>query len=162
LPGQLLGQSTRVCFASEAEWLAAGERAHAGIDRSGKFIGEIEYRKSDGTPIWCQVTGSLLDPDNRDEGHVWLYEDVSARRAAEEAFVESLWEQQLIFDNAMIGISYRARTDDPALQSTLRGNIWLSAGGAAGQVHSYTLRQSGGVGGGRARSLSKRPGDRHF
>jgi diguanylate cyclase (GGDEF)-like protein/PAS domain S-box-containing protein len=111
LPGQLLGKSTRVCFASEAEWLAAGERAHAGIDRSGRFIGEVEYRKSDGTPIWCQVTGSLLDPDNRDEGHVWLFEDVSARRAAEEALVESLWEQQLIFDNAMIGISYeRERT----------------------------------------------------
>lgn len=78
LPGQMLGQSTRVCFASEAEWLAAGERAHAGIDQSGRFIGEVEYRKADGTPIWCQVTGSLLNPDNRDEGHVWLFEDVSA------------------------------------------------------------------------------------
>jgi PAS domain S-box-containing protein len=81
------------------------------IDEAGKFVGEIEYRKADGTPIWCQVTGSLLNPANPDEGHVWLFEDVTARRAAEEALVESLWEQQLIFDNAMIGISYqRERT----------------------------------------------------
>jgi PAS domain S-box-containing protein len=29
LPGQLIGQSTRVCFASEPAWSAAGERAHA-------------------------------------------------------------------------------------------------------------------------------------
>ncbi|MCB1932479.1 MAG: PAS domain S-box protein [Candidatus Accumulibacter sp.] len=110
-PEQLIGQSTRVFFASEPAWQEAGERALRGIHASGKFTGEIEYRKADGTPIWCQVTGSLLNPENRDEGHVWLFQDVTARRAAEEALVESLWEQQLIFDNAMIGISYqRERT----------------------------------------------------
>jgi diguanylate cyclase (GGDEF)-like protein/PAS domain S-box-containing protein len=106
-PGQLLGQSTRVCFASEAAWREAGERAYSVADESGKFIGELEYCRADGTPIWCQVTGSLLNPANPAEGYIWLFEDVTARRAAEEALVESLWEQQLIFDNAMIGISYQ-------------------------------------------------------
>jgi diguanylate cyclase (GGDEF)-like protein/PAS domain S-box-containing protein len=110
-PGQLIGQSTRVCFASEPAWHEAGERALRGIDELGHFVGEIEYCKADGTPIWCQVTGSLLNPQNHDEGHVWLFQDITARRAAEEALVESLWEQQLIFDNAMIGIAYqRERT----------------------------------------------------
>jgi len=110
-PGTLPGQSTRICFASDAQWMEAGERAHAVIDASGRYSGELEYRKADGTPIWCQVTGSRFNPDNPDEGLVWLFEDVTARRAAEEALVDSLWEQQLIFDNAMIGISYqRQRT----------------------------------------------------
>ena len=111
LPGQLIGHSTRVCFASDLAWSAAGERALRGINEGGTFIGEVEYCKADGTPIWCQVTGSLLNPANHDEGHVWLFQDITARRAAEEALVESLWEQQLIFDNAMIGIAYqRERT----------------------------------------------------
>jgi PAS domain-containing protein len=88
-----------------------GERAHAVIDASGRSSARLEYRKADGTPIWCQVTAACFNPANPDEGHVWLFEDVTARRAAEEALVESLWEQQLIFDNAMIGISYqRERT----------------------------------------------------
>jgi diguanylate cyclase (GGDEF)-like protein/PAS domain S-box-containing protein len=107
LPGQLIGQSTRLFFSSEAAWKEKGERAQEVIQEAGKFIGEIEYRKADGTPIWCKVIGSLLNPANPDEGHVWLFEEVTARRAAEEALVESLWEQQLIFDNAMIGISYQ-------------------------------------------------------
>jgi PAS domain S-box-containing protein len=107
LPGRLIGQSSRVCFASEAEWHDASERAHTAINAAGKFVGELPYRRADGTPIWCQVTASLLNPENPDEGHIWLFQDVTARRAAEEALVESLWEQQLIFDNAMIGISYQ-------------------------------------------------------
>ncbi len=111
LPGQLIGQSTRICFNSDAEWRSAGAQANAVIDEFGTFISERQYRKADGTAIWCQITGSLLDPANPEEGHVWLFQDVSARRTAEEALVESLWEQQLIFDNAMIGISYqRERT----------------------------------------------------
>ncbi len=110
-PGTLPGQSTRIFFANDAVWRESGERAHAVIDASGRYSGELEYRKADGTPIWCQVTGSRLNPNNPDEGLVWLFEDVTARRAAEEALVDSLWEQQLIFDNAMIGISYqRQRT----------------------------------------------------
>jgi len=106
-PGSLIGASMRVCFASESAWREAGERAYAAIATTGRFLGEIEYCKADGAPIWCQVSGSLFDPANPEEGHVWLFEDVTARRAAEEALVESLWEQQLIFDNAMIGISYQ-------------------------------------------------------
>ncbi len=106
-PGTLPGQSTRIVFATEQQWLEAGERAHAVIDAVGRYSAELEYRKADGTPIWCQVTGSRFNPDNPDEGLVWLFEDVTARRAAEEALVDSLWEQQLIFDNAMIGISYQ-------------------------------------------------------
>jgi len=110
-PGTLPGQSTRICFASDEQWREAGERAHAVIDACGRYSGELEYRKADGTPIWCQVTGGRFNPDNPEDGLVWLFEDVTARRAAEEALVDSLWEQQLIFDNAMIGISYqRQRT----------------------------------------------------
>ena len=110
-PGRLIGQSAGVCFASEAAWRAAGERAHAVIAACGSFIGELEFRQADGTPMWCQVTGSLVNSADWQEGYVWFFEDVTARRSTEEALVESIWEQQLIFDNAMIGISYqRERT----------------------------------------------------
>ncbi|WP_291993780.1 PAS domain S-box protein [Candidatus Accumulibacter sp. ACC003] len=88
-PGQLLGQSSRVCFATESAWLEAGERANSAIAASGSFLGDIEYRKADGTSICCQVTGSLLNPDNADEGYVWLFEDITARRAAERALRQS-------------------------------------------------------------------------
>jgi hypothetical protein len=55
-----------------------GERAHTAINEAGKFVGELTISQADGTPIWCQVTASLLNPENPDEGHVWLFEDVTA------------------------------------------------------------------------------------
>jgi PAS domain S-box-containing protein len=79
-PGQLIGQSTRVCFASEEAWRAKGEHARLVIDETGKFVGEVEYRRGDGSPLWCQVTGSLLNPAKPEEGHVWLFEDVTEKR----------------------------------------------------------------------------------
>ncbi|WP_295306962.1 PAS domain S-box protein [Accumulibacter sp.] len=87
--GELVGRSTRVCFASDEAWEDAGARAYAAVASSGKFVGELPYCRADGTPIWCQVTGSLLDPGRPAEGYVWLFEDVTARRAAEEALRES-------------------------------------------------------------------------
>ncbi|EXI79034.1 MAG: Bacteriophytochrome cph2 [Candidatus Accumulibacter appositus] len=88
-PGQLIGQSTRVCFANEPAWNEAGERALRGINELGTFVGEIEYCQADGTPIWCQVTGSLLNPENHDEGHIWLFQDITAHHAAQEALRKS-------------------------------------------------------------------------
>jgi PAS domain-containing protein len=150
--------------ASPAKPLGAklGERAHKGIDDSGKFVGEIEYCKIDGTPIWCQVTGSLLDPANPDEGHVWLFEDVTARRAAEEALVESLWEQQLIFDNAMIGISYQRERTFLRCNRRCEEIFGYPPGGLRGTLDARPVRQPGGLGRGRTPGLWERRGDGHL
>ena len=134
LPGQLIGQSTRACFASEEAWAEKGERARVMIDECGKFVGEVEYRKADGSPLWCRVTGSLANPANPEEGLVWLFEDVTARRSAEEALVESLWEQQLIFDNAMVGISYQRERTILRCNRRFEEIFGYPPGGLAGQT----------------------------
>jgi diguanylate cyclase (GGDEF)-like protein/PAS domain S-box-containing protein len=105
-PGTLIGQSTRAYFASDAAWMKAGAQVHADIAETGKYIGEIEYQRFDGTPIWCHVSGNLLNPEDPNEGYVWLCEDITAHREAEAALLQSNEEYSLIFDNAMIGISY--------------------------------------------------------
>ena len=105
-PGELIGQPTRIYYESDESWTDIGNRAYDDIARLGVFNSEECYIRRDGTPFWCHVTGSMLDQNNPDEGYVWLYEDISARRAAETALLQSNQEYSLIFDNAMIGISY--------------------------------------------------------
>jgi diguanylate cyclase (GGDEF)-like protein/PAS domain S-box-containing protein len=105
-PGSLVGQSTRVLFPDEPTWVDAGVWIYKMLAESGIFDSDINYVRRDGSPICCHVVGSLLDADSPEAGSVWLYEDITARRATEEALRQSLREQELIFDNAMIGIAY--------------------------------------------------------
>ena len=105
-PGELVGQPVRVYYESDESWLDIGARAYGAIARQGIFNGEERFIRRNGTLLWCRVTGSMLNPENPDEGYVWLYEDITAQRAAEVALRQSNQEYSLIFDNAMIGISY--------------------------------------------------------
>jgi diguanylate cyclase (GGDEF)-like protein/PAS domain S-box-containing protein len=104
----LTGQSTRVLFADEASWLATGEHVYSALAQDGIVEADVNYCRSDGAPICCHVIGSLIEAGNPAAGTVWLMEDITARRAAEEALLRSNREQQLIFDNALIGISYQS------------------------------------------------------
>ncbi len=110
-PGELIGKSSLVYYPSDEEWGEVGGRAYPTVIETGSFSREGIYRRRDGTLIWCRVTGSMINPHNQGEGYVWLYEDITTRRATEEELRQSIREQQLIFDNALIGIAYmRGRT----------------------------------------------------
>ncbi|MCF8177661.1 MAG: PAS domain S-box protein [Sulfuritalea sp.] len=106
-PGVLVGQSTRVLFSDDRSWFENGERVYAILNETGVFDDKLDYVRGDGSPICCHVVSSLLEVGNPAAGTVWLYEDITTRRATEQALEQSLQEQQLIFDNALIGISYQ-------------------------------------------------------
>ncbi len=105
--GALIGQSTRVLFADEQAWLDKGARVYGVIQDAGVIEADLDYVRRDGAPICCHAIGSLLDGDNPAAGTVWLFEDITVRRATEAALLQSNREHQLIFENALIGISYQ-------------------------------------------------------
>lgn len=106
-PGTLVGQSTRVAFESDAAFVAAGRRYAESIARNGSFEGEVSYQRRDGRTIWCRVLGQLVDPEDPAEGQVWMLDDVTEVRYTREMMDRLLQEYALIFDNAMIGISFQ-------------------------------------------------------
>jgi diguanylate cyclase (GGDEF)-like protein/PAS domain S-box-containing protein len=103
---ELIGQSTRIYYESEESWKDIGDRAYGAITRHGVFNGEERYIRRDGTPFWCRVTGSMLDPANPGEGYVWLYEDITEKRRVLTTMDALLREQTLIFERAQIGIMF--------------------------------------------------------
>ncbi len=132
-PAELIGRSTRIYYPSENAWLETDRRAYAAIDEDGIYRGDTLLRRRDGTSIWSHITGSMINPASPGDGYVWLFQDVTARRAAEEALVESLWEQQLIFDNAMIGISYQRQRRILRCNRRCEEIFGYPAGGLRGQ-----------------------------
>jgi len=104
-PGGVLNLDTRFMFFTDAEFLE-GAQPYEALDRGETSSREQFLRRADGSGFWCRLWGRAVEPGNPAKGYVWLFEDISARRAAEEQVRRALAEQELILDNATIGISF--------------------------------------------------------
>ncbi len=104
--GSLVGQSVRRLFDSDEEFERIGEQVYAEIAAGGVHRREQFHRRRDGKASWLRISGSALDPAHPQEGSVWLAEDITATREAEERAQQAFDEQQMIFDNAAVGILF--------------------------------------------------------
>ncbi|MGH8703900.1 MAG: PAS domain S-box protein, partial [Burkholderiales bacterium] len=84
-PGEMLGKSTAVIVPSKEEFEAAGDAIHAHLSAGNTYLAERQYRRKDGELFWCKVVGKAIDPTHPDEGAIWIYDDISAERAARES-----------------------------------------------------------------------------
>jgi len=104
-PGELDGQPTSVTYADEAAYRAIGE----GYSRMGSgesYSAETLTRRKDGTTYWSRVTGRAVDATDASLGSVWMDEDITERKRAEEDLQRVLAEQQAIVNNVVIGIAF--------------------------------------------------------
>jgi diguanylate cyclase (GGDEF)-like protein/PAS domain S-box-containing protein len=104
--GSLLGQSSRRLFNTEEEFQRTGEQVYAEFAAGRVHRREQLFARRDGTQTWLRVSGSAFDPANPHAGSVWLTEDFTATREAEDRARQAFDEQQMIFDNAAVGILF--------------------------------------------------------
>src|SRR6185436_15484600 len=105
-PGELIGQSTAVLFASRDEWIEAGERSYSSTPPGGTYDGEARFRRRDGGTFQCRARGRRIDTGQAEQEWIWSYEDVTVEREAELRVQRALAEQDLILDNATVGIAF--------------------------------------------------------
>ena len=105
-PGMLVGQSARRLFDSDEEFERIGARVYAEFAEGKVHRREQLHRQPDGRLRWLRVSGSVFDAQNPHAGSVWLTEDFTATREAEERAHLAYEEQQLMFDNAAVGILF--------------------------------------------------------
>jgi diguanylate cyclase (GGDEF)-like protein/PAS domain S-box-containing protein len=104
--GSLLGQSARRLFNSEEEFQRTGEQIYAEFAAGIVHRREQLFMRRDGRATWLRVSGSAFDQANPHAGSVWVTEDFTATREAEARARQAFDEQQLIFDNAAVGILF--------------------------------------------------------
>jgi diguanylate cyclase (GGDEF)-like protein/PAS domain S-box-containing protein len=103
--GEAAGSSTRDLYFTEEEYRQAG-RVYQELDKGQAHVREQWLRRKDGSGFWCRVNGRAVQPGEPDKGYVWLMTDITQERAAEERVQRALAEQELILDNASIGIAF--------------------------------------------------------
>ena len=110
-PGELIDRSTRFMFASDEEFDAGGDAVYETVWRGETQQLRRQHVRKDGTRIWCSISGRAVQAGEPSQGSVWLFEDITQQHDAEERIERALAEQELILDNATVGIAFvRDRT----------------------------------------------------
>jgi PAS domain S-box-containing protein len=79
-----VGQPGSRLYRSLEEYQAIGARAFPLLSQGKPFQAELWLRRRDGTDFWANLYGYVLNPDDPSEGTVWICEDRTAAKQAEE------------------------------------------------------------------------------
>ena len=104
-PGEVTGAPTRQFYFTEEDFEQAA-RYYEDMDAGATHSREQWLRRRDGTGFWCRLTGRALESGDPAKGTVWLFEDITEAKRAGEEVRRALAEQELIVDNATIGIAF--------------------------------------------------------
>jgi diguanylate cyclase (GGDEF)-like protein/PAS domain S-box-containing protein len=105
-PGELHGRSSAVLFAERADWEQAVHKAYEGTHAGQMHDAVWRFKRKDGSTFLCRTRGRRIDAGGTDQEWIWSYEDVTLEQEAAERLRRALSEQELILDNATIGIAF--------------------------------------------------------
>jgi PAS domain S-box-containing protein len=105
-PDALVGKPSALMYPDAASHERLGREAGPLLAAGKSFQAEWEFRRTDGSPVWCRVYGKAVDPTRTSEGTVWIVEDITDARRTEEALHHTLHEMEGLMRNAPLGIIF--------------------------------------------------------
>ncbi len=87
-PEELVGQSTRVLYRTEKEFEEIPKRFYTALEQRRTYFDEFPCRHKDGRDIICMVGASIIGELLKERMIVATYEDITARKRAEEKLRE--------------------------------------------------------------------------
>lgn len=78
------GLPSKNLYLSNEQFIAIRERALAAIATvQGGFAEELQLKRQDGSEFWARLRGNGLNPNDPQSGSIWVFEDITKRKAAE-------------------------------------------------------------------------------
>ena len=81
---QMVGQATRMIYASDQAFEELSARARPAFIANGVFEGELELVRSDGDAFWARMRGRAVLPGERSRGTIWVVDDITQARQQRE------------------------------------------------------------------------------
>ncbi|HOO72879.1 MAG TPA: PAS domain S-box protein [Spirochaetota bacterium] len=86
---ELIGKETSVFYYRYDDYVEVGKEAYTHLARRESYFREVEGKKKDGAPFWCNLAGRAVNPDDPEEGSIWTAQDITDRKNAELALQKS-------------------------------------------------------------------------
>ena len=86
---QLQGSSTRIIYPNDEVYQWVGSEAYPLFAQGKNVTLEVQLRKGNGSLILCNLKGIVLDPSNPMDGSIWIAEDITEHKLAEETLRKS-------------------------------------------------------------------------
>jgi len=102
---EALGLPGRALYVSQQSYELLGAAAFPFLSVAKPFQTEVEMMRRDGTTLWAQLIAYVVNPDDPAAGTIWIIEDRTEAKRAEESLRNALLENQAILDSAVLGIS---------------------------------------------------------
>ena len=102
---EALGLPGRALYPSDAIYDAVGATAWPLLSAARPFQTDVTMQRKDGSVLWAQLIGYVVNADDPAAGTIWIIEDRTDHKQAEEALRNTLMENQAILDSAVLGIS---------------------------------------------------------
>lgn len=81
---EMRGLLSKSLYLSAEQFIAIRERAMAVMATiQGGFSEELRLKRQDGSEFWARLQGSYLQPNEPRAGSIWVFEDITKRKAAE-------------------------------------------------------------------------------
>ena len=82
---ELLGKDIARIHVSEVSYRYFSENYYEKLAGQEMLHVEYQYRRKDGSVIWCQASGKALYPADLSKGTIWVLDDITDRKNNEEA-----------------------------------------------------------------------------
>ena len=104
---RLQGSPTRLIYPDDAAYQRITD-LYPLLARGEKLSLELELLRGDGSRFWCRLGGKAVDPAHPLDGTIWIAEDFTERKRAEEALRDSEERFRTLVDHAPEGIFVHA------------------------------------------------------
>ena len=114
--GELTDRSMRDLYPDEDAFVLTGDSAYGRLGNNQAFSGSLKLLRADGSSLWVEATGRALDPLRPRAGSVWIFTDVSERKAAEERAA------YLAYYDVLTGLPNRSLVQDRLQQAVVNAD----------------------------------------
>ena len=102
---ELIGLPTDCLFFSSTAYGELASRAGPCLGRNQSFLYESEMRRKDGRAIWVRLSARGIVDNDPSKGTIWIAEDITEQRAAQQELQRAIAEVQGIVNTAVMGIA---------------------------------------------------------